>query len=126
MGTSNVKDDCATCKRKLADCSGHWGYIELMLPVYHVGFFRTTIAVLQCICKRCSRVLLTGKPRKRHIMYMRDPRIDAVRKAKNFKAIIDVRGFCSVLARRRMPLSFAIALLRLRSIVGVVVQNRNV
>jgi DNA-directed RNA polymerase beta' subunit len=59
--------------------------------VFHIGFFKTTIAVLQCICKKCSRVLLSDKVRKRHLTYMRDPRIDAVRKAKNFKAITDVR-----------------------------------
>lgn len=90
LGISNMKDECATCKRKLADCSGHYGYIELALPVYHIGFFKTTIAVLQCVCKTCSRVLVSGKSRKRHLAYMRDPRLDAVRKAKNFKAIIDV------------------------------------
>lgn len=59
--------------------------------MFHIGFFRTTLAVLQCVCKSCSRVLITGKARKRHLAYMRDPRIDAVRKAKNFKAIVDVR-----------------------------------
>ena len=34
---------------------GHYAYIKLVLPVFHVGFFRHTIAVLQQICKVCTR-----------------------------------------------------------------------
>ena len=34
------------------------GYIRLMLPVFHIGYLKKTIAVLACICKTCSRVLL--------------------------------------------------------------------
>lgn len=35
----------------MQDCVGHFGYIDLELPVFHVGYFRTTIQVLQMICK---------------------------------------------------------------------------
>lgn len=34
------------------------GYIQLQLPVFHIGFFKQTLAVLSCICKTCSHVLL--------------------------------------------------------------------
>lgn len=30
---------------------GHFGFIDLELPVFHVGFFRLVIQLLQCICK---------------------------------------------------------------------------
>lgn len=42
----------------MADCIGHFGYIDLELPVFHVGFFRAIIQVLQCVCKECSCILL--------------------------------------------------------------------
>ena len=35
------------------------GYIHLKLPVFHIGFFKQTLSVLSCICKTCSRVVLS-------------------------------------------------------------------
>ena len=35
----------------MADCVGHYGYIRLVLPVFHVGFFKHVLGILQCICK---------------------------------------------------------------------------
>ena len=40
------------------------GYIRLELPVFHIGYFRNTIQILQCICKECSRLLLPDEERK--------------------------------------------------------------
>ncbi|XP_023347954.1 DNA-directed RNA polymerase III subunit RPC1 [Eurytemora carolleeae] len=58
MGTSQKEFNCTTCGKGLQDCVGHFGYVDLELPVYHVGYFRATIQVLQSICKTCSRILL--------------------------------------------------------------------
>jgi len=66
MGTSQKDLNCTTCGKGLSDCVGHFGYVDLELPVYHVGYFRMIIQVLQSICKTCSRVLL--KPADK-IMY---------------------------------------------------------
>lgn len=35
----------------MADCVGHFGYIKLVLPVFHIGFFKHVIGILQIICK---------------------------------------------------------------------------
>ncbi len=64
MGTSQKDQNCQTCGKGLADCVGHFGYIDLELPVFHVGYFRSIIQVLQCICKSCSRVMMTPKVAK--------------------------------------------------------------
>ena len=37
MGTTDKKL-CATCKCNFKDCPGHFGYIHLATPVFHVGF----------------------------------------------------------------------------------------
>ena len=58
MGTSQKDQKCQTCGENLTDCIGHYGYIDLELPVFHVGYFRSIINVLQSICKNCSRILL--------------------------------------------------------------------
>ena len=58
----SVKDAlCGTCGKGLNDCVGHFGYIDLELPVFHVGYFKAVITVLQTICKTCSHVLLNDK-----------------------------------------------------------------
>ena len=47
LGTSDKKGECATCHGKLADCAGHFGYIKLELPVFHIGYFKATVSILQ-------------------------------------------------------------------------------
>lgn len=35
------------CTQGLADCTGHFGYIRLELPVFHIGYFKNTVQILQ-------------------------------------------------------------------------------
>lgn len=67
MGTSTKDRSCETCGKPLADCVGHYGYLDLELPIFHVGFFRSTIVILQSICKTCARVLLPPQEKKQFL-----------------------------------------------------------
>jgi DNA-directed RNA polymerase III subunit RPC1 len=89
LGVSDKNSSCATCKRKIVDCAGHFGYIKLALPVFHIGFFRHTLKLLQCICKNCSRVLLEETHRQKHLAKMRNPKTDALGKAAVVKKLVD-------------------------------------
>ena len=40
------------------------GYIQLQLPVFHVGYLKATQQMLTCICKTCARVLLSEDDRR--------------------------------------------------------------
>jgi DNA-directed RNA polymerase III subunit RPC1 len=51
MGISDKGSLCATCNNKMKECVGHYGYIRLVLPVFHIGFLKHVISILQCICK---------------------------------------------------------------------------
>lgn len=51
MGTSDKGGSCETCHMSMAECVGHYAYIKLVLPVYHIGYFRACITMLQDICK---------------------------------------------------------------------------
>ncbi len=51
QGVSQKDAKCDTCGKSLADCIGHYGYIDLELPIFHVGYFRSTLFILQNICK---------------------------------------------------------------------------
>lgn len=48
---------CKTCGGRMKSCSGHFGNIELVRPVIHVGYAKTVYQVLKSICRRCSRLL---------------------------------------------------------------------
>ena len=88
-GKSNP-DQCQTCGKNLANCAGHFGYIQLELPVFHAGFFKHTLTILQCICKRCSRVMVSSSERDEFMRKLRGgaPR-NALHRAQQFKKIID-------------------------------------
>ncbi|CAB9505110.1 DNA-directed RNA polymerase subunit beta' (Fragment) [Seminavis robusta] len=89
LGVSDKVSTCATCQKKLVDCAGHYGYIRLALPVFHIGFLRHTLYLLQCICKTCSRVLLTEADRSAFLRRMRSPRTDILGKSATFKKVVD-------------------------------------
>ncbi|CXI99849.1 DNA-directed RNA polymerase 3 largest subunit, putative [Plasmodium berghei] len=58
LGAHKSNSICETCKKKLINCSGHFGYIELNYPVFHIGYYKYIIHILYCICKTCSHLLL--------------------------------------------------------------------
>ncbi|KFM60620.1 DNA-directed RNA polymerase III subunit RPC1, partial [Stegodyphus mimosarum] len=90
MGTSRKNQKCATCGKQVSDCIGHFGYIDLKLPVFHVGYFRSTITILQTICKTCSRVLLNSNERKKFSEILKRPNISYLQKKTLRKQIVDL------------------------------------
>ena len=58
LGVNQKNKICSTCDKKLEFCPGHFGYIRLNLPIFHIGLFKKVIEILRCICKNCSRILL--------------------------------------------------------------------
>jgi DNA-directed RNA polymerase III subunit RPC1 len=89
LGISDKVSVCATCKRKLVDCAGHFGYIKLALPVFHIGFLRHTLHLLQCICKTCSKVLLVDTERAKYLVRMRSLKTDSLGKGAVFKKLVE-------------------------------------
>jgi DNA-directed RNA polymerase III subunit RPC1 len=95
LGISDKQSSCKTCNKKLVDCSGHFGYIQLEVPVFHVGYFKHTLNILQCICKRCSRVMLPDIERINILKRMKNPNLDALGKSALFKRVVDMCKRCS-------------------------------
>lgn len=77
-GTNSKDAPCQTCGKGIHECVGHYGYIDLELPVFHIGYFKCIINILQTICKKCANVLLqnedkltyTSKLANRNLSYM--------------------------------------------------------
>ncbi|TXG73952.1 hypothetical protein EZV62_002531 [Acer yangbiense] len=93
MGPANKTCVCATCHGDFGDCPGHYGYFNLALPVYNVGYMSTILDVLKCICKSCSRILLDEKISKEFLKKMRNPNMEGmVKKAVAVLGIIHDRS----------------------------------
>lgn len=55
MGVTDYSHKCATCGLGPDKCPGHMGHIELVEPVWHIGFYKMYIKpILDCICINCS------------------------------------------------------------------------
>lgn len=56
LGTIDRKIKCETCASNMADCPGHFGHLELAKPMYHIGFMKTVLSVMRCVCFNCSKI----------------------------------------------------------------------
>lgn len=88
-------------------CNGHFGHVKLVLPAFHVGYFKRVISILQEICKvistfrpfkfmahayyfvrqDCSKVLLPEAERRTFLRELRRPGIDNLRRMQINKRI---------------------------------------
>ncbi|MCD6263358.1 DNA-directed RNA polymerase subunit A' [Candidatus Bathyarchaeota archaeon] len=100
LGTLEPRQRCKTCGNLSVNCPGHFGHIELAMPVIHVEFAKAIYRLLLATCRNCGRILLTdeeieefkrrireeeafyGKPRKE----TREAIFNAARKYKKYKS----------------------------------------
>ncbi|KAJ2162429.1 DNA-directed RNA polymerase III subunit C1 (rpo31) [Coemansia sp. RSA 552] len=87
LGVSGKTNTCATCGQRVAECVGHWGYVELCVPVFHFGYFKATQTILQDICKGCSRVMLEEPDRRKFLKRLRSPGMDGLQIQAVVKAV---------------------------------------
>ncbi|KAG5135211.1 hypothetical protein JHK82_026399 [Glycine max] len=57
LGTIDRKLKCDTCTGSMAECPGHFGHLELAKPMFHIGFLKTVLAIMRCVCFNCSKIL---------------------------------------------------------------------
>ncbi len=58
LGTLEPGQRCKTCGNTYLGCPGHFGHIELPVPVIHVGFVKYIHMLLRATCRSCGRLLL--------------------------------------------------------------------
>ncbi|KAJ3415502.1 hypothetical protein HDV05_004704 [Chytridiales sp. JEL 0842] len=87
LGVADKVEKCETCGQGLQDCVGHFGVVRLALPVFHIGYFKLMIAVLQCICKCCGRILLEENHRRSFLKRLRNPALDSLQRREILKAL---------------------------------------
>ncbi|MCS7113841.1 MAG: DNA-directed RNA polymerase subunit A' [Nitrososphaerota archaeon] len=59
LGTLEPRQRCKTCGNTAARCPGHFGHIELAVPIIHIEFARIIYDLLRVTCRNCGRVLLS-------------------------------------------------------------------
>jgi len=58
LGTLEPRQRCKTCGNTAIRCPGHFGHIELAVPIIHIEFTKIIYNLLQATCRNCGRVLL--------------------------------------------------------------------
>ena len=75
MGSTDNAFKCKTCHCKNNDeCPGHFGYIPLEKPVFHVGFIDDVLKILKCICYYCKSLLIDDYDKYIEITKIRNPK----------------------------------------------------
>ncbi|KAF9563677.1 beta and beta-prime subunits of DNA dependent RNA-polymerase [Agrocybe pediades] len=87
LGTTDKSAFCETCGQSSVNCVGHYAYIKLSVPVFHIGYFKHTIAILQAICKTCARVLLEESDRRTFLKRFRRPVLENMQRQALSKAV---------------------------------------
>ena len=61
LGVLEPGQRCRTCGNTATRCPGHFGHIELAVPIIHVEFTKKIHDLLQAFCRNCGRILLSEK-----------------------------------------------------------------
>ncbi|KAL2896712.1 DNA-directed RNA polymerase II subunit 1 [Bienertia sinuspersici] len=75
LGTNDRKMKCETCTANMAECPGHFGHLELAKPMFHIGFMKTVLWILRCVCYNCSKILAHEEDHKfKQALKIRNPK----------------------------------------------------
>jgi DNA-directed RNA polymerase subunit A' len=58
LGTLEPRQRCKTCGNTAIRCPGHFGHIELAVPIVHIEFTKIIYDLLRSTCRNCGRILL--------------------------------------------------------------------
>jgi DNA-directed RNA polymerase III subunit RPC1 len=87
LGTSSRSSLCETCGLDIKECVGHFGYIHFELPVFHIGYLKNIIEILQRICKSCAKILLLPSETASYLRRFRNPNLEVLVRKKLYKDI---------------------------------------
>ncbi len=59
LGIADRGRRCKTCGQTVEKCVGHFGRLELVRPVIHVGFFKKVDFLVNTTCRNCGKLLFS-------------------------------------------------------------------
>ncbi|MGB9635933.1 MAG: DNA-directed RNA polymerase subunit A', partial [Thermoplasmata archaeon] len=97
MGVIEPGLRCKTCNGRVDECPGHFGHIDLAMPVIHIGYVKEIKKFLQMTCANCGRILLSedeikilAEEKKKHEAF--SEHIDILHLLKNLR--MEPRQIC--------------------------------
>jgi len=60
-GPFDIGGQCETCQQSVLHCPGHFGRIDLMLPVINPLFSKTLLQICRMTCLGCREINIPGK-----------------------------------------------------------------
>lgn len=73
LGTIERALKCPTCHSNNDQCTGHFGYLELHRPCYHIGYMARLKKLLECVCHTCFRIKCSPTdPKFQKILQIKD------------------------------------------------------
>jgi DNA-directed RNA polymerase subunit A' len=61
LGTLEPRQRCKTCGNTAIRCPGHFGHIELAVPIVHIEFTKIIYDLLRVTCRNCGRIMLADE-----------------------------------------------------------------
>jgi len=61
LGTLEPRQRCKTCGNTAIRCPGHFGHIELAVPIIHIVFTKIIHNLLSATCRKCGRITLSDE-----------------------------------------------------------------
>jgi DNA-directed RNA polymerase subunit A' len=58
---------CRSCGGRPGECPGHFGHIDLIAPVIHVGFAKLIRKILRAVCRSCSRLMISAGDKEEYL-----------------------------------------------------------
>src|SRR5512137_1004695 len=65
LGTLEPRQRCKTCGNTAIRCPGHFGHIELAVPIVHIEFTKIIFDLLRATCRTCGRILYSDEQAKK-------------------------------------------------------------
>ena len=90
MGVIEPGLRCKTCGQRVGKdkCPGHFGHIDLAMPVIHVGHIKIIRDCLRSTCRDCGHLLLTKKERQHFFDELKQYEIEGRNTTYLFKQIV--------------------------------------
>jgi DNA-directed RNA polymerase III subunit RPC1 len=90
LGVPDKTSLCGSCGRDINKCPGHFGHIQLVLPVFHIGFIKHIASILNCVCKQCSKLLLSSDDKAKILTAQRSSKCDQNMRIMLLKRVVEI------------------------------------
>jgi DNA-directed RNA polymerase subunit A' len=83
LGVVEKGRTCKTCGQHVGKCIGHFGHLELIRPIIHIGYFKKVDFLLNITCGDCGRMVFTEEEAA---LTIKDKKFDDANKALLMKS----------------------------------------